>query len=243
VSQSQQAHQPRRLQPFSDLCDRGSRITAPRKTSRNLQRPHQDTRYRDLLPADAWARLPLAVRDRFMRHLRPGDIKVFTGAVVRTQLSPIGRVLALLLRPLNVLPAHQGATGPSHVVVTEGSDAASQIYTRHYGRSGGAAQIITTTKCFSSDGLVERLGFGLTMRLAISVEATPDAAPALVFRSTGYTWTAFGRSIALPGWLSPGAARIEHRDIDGRRFRFTLTLDHPRAGRLVEQIAEYVDAT
>jgi Domain of unknown function (DUF4166) len=213
-----------------DFCDRGAR-------TRNKRHPQRDTRYRDLLPAEEWARLPLIVQARFMRHLEPNETKLFTGAVVKTQLSPLGRVLALLLRPLNIIPAHHGAVGPSTVVVTEGADGASQTYTRLYGRAKGAAQIVTSTKCFTARGLVEKLGHGLSMQLAISVEDR-----ALVFSSTGYQWTAFGRTFALPRWLSPGHARIEHRDLDGQRFRFSLTLTHPWFGQLVDQAAEYVDA-
>jgi hypothetical protein len=181
--------------------------------------------------------LPLVVQQRFLRHLQPGETKLFTGAVVKTGLSPLGRVLAFVLRPLNIVPAHHDAVGPSTVVVTEGADGASQTYARLYGREDGGAQIITTTKCFMSGGLVEKLGYGLSMELSLSVEDR-----ALVFRSAGYQWTAFGRTVAVPRWLSPGHARIEHRDLDGRRFRFSLTLTHPWFGQLVEQAAEYVDA-
>jgi Domain of unknown function (DUF4166) len=213
-----------------DLCDRGSRVVISRK-------PPRDNRYRDLLSAAAWAQLPLVVQARFMRHLAANESKLFTGAVVKTELSVLGRVLAFVLRPLNIIPAHQGATGPSTVVVTEGADGASQTYTRLYGRADGAAQVITTTKCFTASGLVEKLGYGLSMQLNISVEDR-----ALVFRSSAYQWSAFGCTVILPRWLSPGHARIEHRDLDGRRFRFTLTLTHSWFGQLVEQAAEYVDA-
>jgi hypothetical protein len=213
-----------------DLCDRGPRVLAAPPL-------HHDSRYRDLLNAADWARLPPVVRARFMRYLAPGETKVFSGAVVATRLSALGRMLALVLRPLAIIPAHHGATGPSIVIVTEGADGASQTYTRRYGRANGAAQVITTTKCFTGSGLVEQLGWGLAMRLAISVEDR-----ALVFHSTAYQLTAFGRTLTLPRWLSPGRARIEHRDLDGQRFRFTLTLTHPWFGQLVEQAAEYVDA-
>jgi hypothetical protein len=219
-----------RMAAAPDFCDRGARTTP------NRRRP-RDTRYRDLLPAEEWAELPLVVQARFMRHLAANETKLFTGAVVKTHLSTLGRVLAFVLRPLNIIPAHHGAVGPSTVVVTEGADAASQTYTRLYGRANGAAQIITSTKCFTSRGLMEKLGYGLSMQLAITVEDR-----ALVFSSAGYQWSAFGRTITLPRWLSPGHARIEHRDLNGTRFRFSLTLTHPWFGPLVEQVAEYVDA-
>jgi Domain of unknown function (DUF4166) len=221
-----------RIMATPDFCDRGARTTI----KQHKHKP-RDLRYRDLLPVEDWARLPLVVQARFMRHLEPNGTKLFTGTVVKTQLSPLGRVLALILRPLNIVPAHQGAVGPSTVVVTEGADGASQMYTRLYGRTDGAAQIITSTKCFTSRGLIEKLGHGLSMQLAIRVEDR-----ALVFASTAYQWSAFGRTVTLPRWLSPGHAHIEHRDLDGQRFRFRLTLTHPWFGLLVEQVAEYVDA-
>ena len=48
-----------------------------------------------------------------------------------------------------------------------------------------------------------------------------------------------GRQIALPGWLSPGTCEIRHRDEGSDRFNFTLTLSHPRLGRLVHQVAYF----
>jgi Domain of unknown function (DUF4166) len=213
-----------------DFCDRGGRTTTTRHQPR-------DNRYRNLLTADDWSQLPPIVQARFVRHLEPNKTKLFVGSVVKTELSRIGRVLAFVLRPLNIIPAHHGAVGPSTVVVTEGADAASQTYTRLYGRANGAAQIISSTKCFTSQGLIEKLGYGLSMQLAITVEDR-----ALVFSSTRYQWSVFGRAITLPRWLSPGHARIEHRDLDGSRFRFSLTLTHPWFGQLVEQVADYVDA-
>jgi hypothetical protein len=213
-----------------DFCDRGPRTTTKRHQPR-------DNRYRDLLPADDWSQLPSIVQARFTRHLEPNETKLFAGSVIKTELSLIGRILSFMLRPLNIIPAHHGASGSSTVIVTEGADGASQTYTRLYGRANGAAQIITSTKCFTSRGLIEKLGFGLSMQLAITVEDR-----ALVFSSTGYQWTVFGRTVTLPRWLSPGHARIEHRDLDGTTFRFALTLTHPWFGQLVEQAAEYVDA-
>ena len=226
---------PRRAVPLAivaglDLCDRGNRSFAKR-------RPLRDSRYRDLLAAADWAQLPLVVQSRFQRHLAPGETKLFSGAVVKTELSHLGRLLAMVLRPLSILPARHGAVGPSTVIVTEGADGASQTYARLYGRADGAAQHITTTKCFVPGGLVEKLGWGLAMQLAISVEDR-----ALVFRSIRYQWSGCGRTISVPRWLSPGHARIEHRDLDGQRFRFTLTLTHPWCGQLLEQVAEYLDA-
>ena len=213
-----------------DFCDRGPRTIGRR-------RPRRDDRYRDLLAPADWARLPLVVQARFARHLEPGETKLFVGAVVETELSPLGRALAFVLRPLAIVPAHHGAVGPSTVVVTEGADGASQTYARLYGRAGGGAQTIVTTKCFAAGGLEEKLGWGLSMRLAIGVEER-----ALVFRSAGFRWSGWGFGFAVPRWLSPGQARIEHRDLDGVRFRFSFTLAHPWFGRLIEQVAEYADA-
>ena len=47
----------------------------------------------------------------------------------------------------------------------------------------------------------------------------------------------------LPRWMSPGALRVSHVDVDGTRFEFRLRLAHPLLGTLVEQRATFVERT
>jgi hypothetical protein len=199
-----------------------------------------DDRFCRLLPAAAWSSLPAVVRRRFSQPVPIGGRRLFAGAVVLTWHSRIGLVLARLARLVGgPLPDTRGATGPSLVVVTREETRGGQVWTRTYARPGRQPQTITSVKRFAGPtGLEEDLGHGLLMRLTLDA-----AAGALVFRSAGYDLVLGRRRLPLPHWLSPGACTITHRDEGGRGFSFALTLDHPRLGRLVHQLAFYEEIT
>lgn len=199
-----------------------------------------DDRFRRLLHPSAWDSLPPAVRARFSRRLDAGEQRTFVGAVVRTLHSRVGRCLALLARLVGgPLPRTPGATGPSTVTVTPDNDLGGQIWTRTYARPGRLPQTINSVKRFAGPtGLEEFLGYGLLMRLTLAVE---DGA--LVFHSAGYDVAIAGWRLPVPRGLAPGHCTITHRDLGQGRFSFTLTLDHPWLGRLVEQIAIYEEIT
>jgi hypothetical protein len=89
----------------------------------------------------------------------------------------------------------------------------------------------------SEDGrLLECCAGGWTMLLDVSADQG-----SLVFRSRRFFWRMGGVSIALPMWLTPGVAEVRHTDLGGGRFRFTLTFDHPWAGRTVFQDGVFED--
>jgi hypothetical protein len=60
---------------------------------------------------------------------------------------------------------------------------------------------------------------------------------ALVFRSAGYFLQLFGRRVALPAWMTPGALAVTHTELGNGKFGFTLGLDHPWFGALIYQSA------
>lgn len=197
---------------------------------------YPDTRFRDLLGAAAWSRLPAVVRRRFSVPLEAGDQRMFQGEVVETRLSLAGRVVANLARLAGgPLPYADGATGPATVIVTEDPALGGQIWTRTYTQSGRFPQTINSVKRFSGPtGLEEYLGLGLIMRLTLTSELGD-----LVFRSAGYDIAVRDRRWALPRWLWPGLCTITHHALGSERFSFTLELDHPRLGRLVKQVAVF----
>jgi hypothetical protein len=202
--------------------------------------PPSDGRFRALVGERAWPELPPAVRRRFSKRLAPGTLALYRGTVVATELSRTGRILAFLARAIGApLPLENGATGPAVVAVAEDARAGGQIWTRSYARSGRFPQVVHSMKRFRGPtGLEEHVGCGLGMTLLVTVEDR-----ALVFHSTGY-FLEWGRWRAkLPHWLTPGLMTITHRqeDADGR-FSFRLTLDHPRLGRLLHQLALFEDA-
>lgn len=208
-----------------DLCDRGEEAS------------ETDGRYRALVGDEAWASLPAAVRRRFSTALSPGELKLYAGRVTQCRLSMLGRIIAALTRfvggPLPLVTS----PGLAVVSVTENPELGGQVWTRTYARSGGFPQVISSAKCFGGPtGLDERLGAGIVMRLAVSVDGRD-----LVFTSAGYAIEVAGRALPLPRWLEPGRCEVRHRDEGAGRFQFILTLDHRWLGRLVHQVATFQD--
>lgn len=197
-----------------------------------------DESFRSLLGDQAWSRLPEAVRQRFSRHLAPGEVELYRGTVVATELSRLGRALSLLARVIgSPLPTANGAVGPAVVAVTEDPALNGRRWLRIYERPGRKPQMIQSTKRFrGTTGLEEYVGAGLSMQLQVS-----EQDGALVFRSCRYLFEMGPLRLLIPRMLSPGAMTIVHRQEDDGRFSFRLTLDHPRFGRLLYQLAYFHD--
>lgn len=197
-----------------------------------------DARFRTLVGEEDWARLPEPVRRRFSKCPAPGEMLLYRGTVVATELSRAGRFLALLARAIgSPLPLADGATGPALVAVVEDERLGGQSWTRIYARPGRSPQVIHSAKRFrGSTGLEEHVGRGIGMALCVSVE---DGA--LVFCSDHYY-------VALGAWrwrwpkaLEPGRMQVTHREEGGGAFSFRLALTHPLLGRIVHQLACFHD--
>ena len=201
--------------------------------------PLADARIRDLAGAEAWARLPQPVQQRFSKRLDPASPRLYRGRVVETNLSLAGRMLAQVTRLLGApLPLDNGATGPSTVSVAEDERIGGQVWTRIYSRPGRFPQVVHSAKRFRGPtGLEEYIGSGIGMELVVSVEGE-----SLVFRSRRY-FLEWGRwRLVLPQALSPGRMEIVHTQETPAEFSFKLTLTHPLLGRLLLQLARYSDA-
>lgn len=202
--------------PISDLCDRGRRVFGP---ARN--RPVDDDRYRRLLNLDDWSRLPADVRQRFSKRPQPGAAVVYRGRIEATVLSPLGWTLAQLARLVGApLPLEAAQSGIAAVVITPDRVRGGEIWTRIYERSGRFSQVIASAKRFQGPtGLEEHLGFGLVMRLRLSVDAKTGA---LVFGSDGFDLNLGGVRLAIPRWLTPLHCEVRHCDLGGGTFAFEL---------------------
>jgi hypothetical protein len=198
-----------------------------------------DLRFRTLLGEEAWARLPEPVRRRFSKRWQPGDMVIYPGRVVTTELSRAGRVLAFLTRAIGApLPLANGATGPAVVAVTENTALGGQTWTRTYARPGGFPQVIHSAKRFSGPtGLEEYVGYGFGMTLRVTEENA-----ALVFRSEHYFFEIGRLRLTIPRFAEPGAMEIVHRDESDGQFSFRLTLSHPLLGQLLHQLAYFRDS-
>ena len=79
-----------------------------------------DLRFRALLGADAWSRLPDSVRKRFSKRLTDQRAAIYAGEIVETRMSRLGWLLAQAMRFIGgPLPLHRDAEVPATVSVTE----------------------------------------------------------------------------------------------------------------------------
>ena len=198
-----------------------------------------DLRFRRLLSPAQWKALPSAVQSRFCKRLGPGEARVYKGYIQYTRMNRLGRVLAQTLKligapiPLDVDNENQ----PAVVTVTEDANGKGQFWTRQYGRPKGFPHIIHSTKRFTGPtGLFEYVGFGIGMSLKLEVSDE-----ALHFLSERY-YLGFGRwRMALPRWMTPGHIDVGHADHGDGWFEFTLKLQHPLFGLLVDQSGMFFD--
>jgi len=211
---------------------------APQTQSAPAPIPLVDVRFRTLVGEAAWAKLPEPVRRRFSKCLAPGEMLVFRGTVVATELSGAGRILACVARAIGApLPLTHGATGPALVAVVEDDRLGGQSWTRVYARPGRFPQSVHSAKRFRGPtGLEEYVGCGIGMALRVTVEED-----ALVFRSAHYFVEVGPWRWRLPKALEPGRMEITHREEGGGVFSFRLRLMHPALGRIVHQLAYFCD--
>ena len=191
-----------------------------------------DLRFRALLGAEGWSRLPETVRARFSKRLRPGAAVTYVGEIVDSRRTWPGLLLAQLCRVVGgPLPLHDDVGTPAVVTVTEDARTGGQFWTRMYGRAGGFPQVIHSSKRFAGcTGLEEYLGCGVGIALDVRADAH-----ALHFLSRHY-FVALGRlRLRLPAWLAPGALTISHIDMNDGEFAFVLKLRHPWFGEIINQ--------
>jgi len=191
-----------------------------------------DVRFRALLEREEWERLPPEVQSRFSKHLAGTQTALYRGVVIDMQMSRLGWLLAQVCRLFGApLPLSRQAGGTAVVSVSEDRRCAGQCWTRIYARRGGFPQVIHSAKRFAGPtGLEEYLGRGLGM--ALRLEPLSDG---LAFVSDHY-FLQIGRwRVRLRRAITPGTARITHRQIAGKRFLFELIVEHPRVGKLLHQ--------
>jgi hypothetical protein len=195
-----------------------------------------DLRFRKLLSNDDWFALPAPVRKRFSKRLSNGASVVYAGQVTAMRVNLAGRVLSHLARLIgSPLPLFRDIAVPAVVTVTEDERSGGQIWTRMYARHGGLPQVIHSAKRFAGPtGLEECVGGGVGMALTVAVEEGT-----LLFRSAGYFVQLFGRRMAIPRWLTPGALTVSHTELGEGRFQFGLDIIHPWLGQLMHQTAVF----
>ncbi|WP_255326437.1 DUF4166 domain-containing protein [Sphingobium sp. EM0848] len=197
-----------------------------------------DMRFRALLGAEAWDRLPEAVRTRFAKRLLPGRSVSYAGQVMTCRMKPVGWLLAQACRLIgSPLPLGRDSGMAAVVTVTEDRASGGQVWTRIYARPRGFPQVIHSAKRFAGPtGLEEYLGAGFGIALTVEVNAT-----GIRFRSHHYFLCIGALRLRLPRWIAPGALSIDHEDMGEGAFAFTLSLRHRLLGEIIRQIGHFHD--
>ncbi|MFN9031659.1 MAG: DUF4166 domain-containing protein [Betaproteobacteria bacterium] len=156
---------------------------------------------------------------------------IFAGTMQQVCCSLPGALLALLLRPLHLLPA-RCARDVAFVFRIEARGAAFHKERLYRFADGGT---FVFRSLFAADPCLHEqfpLGLGMALRL----EAQQDGA--LLFADDGYFVQVMGRRWRLPAWLG---ARFEllHKSIDADRFQVLLRVSHPLFGTLFYQRGEF----
>ena len=187
--------------------------------------------YRDLL-GDAWCELPAATRTRFEHHEA-----LYTGTMT-LRATAAGRWVARLCKLVgSPLPPPWHAPLAATVRVEPDRATGGSRWTRSYDFPRKRVSV-ASVKAVDADGaLVERLSFGLRMRLKLDVRGG-----ALCFDSAGYYVECEGFAwggrrygawrVELPSWFLPGRTCVSHHDLGNGRFRFTMTIRHAVLGDL-----------
>lgn len=213
-------------------------VSAAYRMEPDIEAATEDTRFKRLLPAAAWAGLPAAVRARFSKRISAGAMIVYKGRVTSVRYSAFGWLLAQALRLAgSPLPLSRKEGLETVVTVTEDRYSGGQFWTRMFARERGFPQMIHSVKRFAGPtGLEEALPFGIVMSLRLSV-----VQQTLCFTSAGYAISAGRWRIPLPRSLTPGNLTVTHTGLDAHAFRFTLNLTHSWLGTLLHQEAVYAE--
>jgi hypothetical protein len=193
--------------------------------------PEASIDFERLVGRDGWWRLAPDIRRRFSEKPNPNAPIRYIGVMQRVRRSTSGWLFAQCCRLIGTpFAPHRGIDVP--VAITLRYDAAGGvIWEREYRYPNRPAVVVSSTKRVGADGsLLECVGFGFGMRLAVF-----EANHALHFLSLRYFWRIGRRQIRLPHFLSPGTAHVIHEDLGRGRFRFTMTIHHRLFGTLFQQ--------
>jgi hypothetical protein len=182
-----------------------------------------------VLGAEAWLRLPEAVRERFseadanyagafeiVRAARLGKLFAWLGRFFGTPVAPrVGENVAALVR---VRPNAEGVA-----------------WLREYRWEDGRRDLVQSTKVVTPElTLIEKLPARLCMPLH-----TYEEHGVVHFVSLGYFFDLWLLRLWLPDFLTPGITHVEHIDLGHGWFRFTMTVTHARFGEMFFQTGRF----
>ncbi|MDR3417102.1 MAG: DUF4166 domain-containing protein [Nevskia sp.] len=203
----------------------------PAATDTNKHRRHPGIDFAALVGGEGWRRLAPDIRRRFSEHPAPDRPIRYAGTMHKVECSRPGLALAWLCRLIGTpFTPYRGRYVPVSITLHHHGEG-SVRWERDYRYPGRRPLRVTSVKrSEAGTGLVECVGFGLGMRLAV-FEANGE----LHFLSLRYFFTLGRRRIPLPRLLTPGTAHVIHADLGHGRFRFAMTFHHDWLGTLFHQ--------
>lgn len=205
-------------------------IDAPRRAPTGRRASAIDPTIRLLLGSAAWYRLAGAVRCRFAAKPLPGREFVWAGTMEVVHLSRIGRAFACLLRLLGMpIAPWTGRDVPVAITLTAAGPNATQ-WARRYEFARAPVVVASRKTLDARRRLLELTRGGLGMRLSVA-----EASGALCFASERFFWRCGPLAVRIPLLLTPGRLTVDHEELGGGAFRFSLAMRHPLFGLTVFQ--------
>lgn len=178
-----------------------------------------------------WQRLAGDIRSRFSEKPKPGRPIRYAGIMQAVQCSWAGWLLAQLCRLIGTpFAPYRGSDVPVRISLRHSTQADAVIWDREYHYARRAPVLVRSTKVSTPQGLLECIGHGLGMQLAVF-----EAKGELHFLSQRYFWRIGRFTLHLPHLLSPGTAHVIHADLGDGRFRFIMRIRHRLLGTVFHQ--------
>ena len=179
--------------------------------------------------AAAWSRLAPPIRQRFSEKPKHGEAIHYDGIMHVVHCSAAGWLLAQAARLIGTpFALHAGTDVPVTITLRGIDHGAAIVWERTYWYPDHPAAVVSSEKRMAADGgLLECVGAGIAMRLALE-----ERCGALHFLSLGYFCKVGFWRIPLPNWLS---THVIHEDLGGGRFRFAMTVRNRLFGLLFHQ--------
>jgi hypothetical protein len=189
------------------------------------------TALRQAMGEQAWSALDPHIGARFSPTTGPKHRLRFVGDMNWVYCSPLGSLLARLLRRAALLPERCARKTPFEFRI--GERQGEFIKERDYHLS--PHRVFRFRSVFrAAPRLHEEFRGGLGMYLQLR-----EKRGALLFRDRGYFLRVGSWRIPLPRWLTMGRFELLHRSLDAERFQVLLRVAHPLFGTLFYQRGEF----
>lgn len=206
-------------------------VMPPSKETDTTSEPSFGTMLRNALGDSRWSTLSPAIQRRFAPSQSPAEMLRYRGTVHWVYCSPIGALIARLLRRAAILPGLCGRNATFEFRIARDGD--KIVKQRVYNWTNGEQFVFRSI--FNSDPRLHeefRGGIGMYLQLFATHAA-------LLFRDRGYFLRVGSIRIPLPRWLSVGSFELLHTNIDSQRFQVIIRVAHPLLGTLFYQRGEF----